>query len=52
MDYIDEVLTTQSMDKTAFDPSIRAALSIAKKSLNRSYNRTDNSELYRAAVGA
>jgi hypothetical protein len=51
MDYIDEVLTTQSINNVTFEPAIRIALSLSKKSLNRSYNRTDDSELYRAAIG-
>jgi hypothetical protein len=50
MDHIDETLTNNSLDP-AFDPSIRAALGIAKKTLNRYYNATDQSEVYRIAMG-
>lgn len=49
MDHIDEVLTTQSRDIN-FEPSIRAALSIAKKMLNKYYDKTDHSEVYRIAM--
>lgn len=50
MDHIDETLTTNSLDHK-FEPSIRAALGIAKKTLNRYYNATDQSEVYRIAMG-
>jgi hypothetical protein len=50
MDHIDETLTNNSLD-TKFEPSIRAALAIAKKTLNRYYNATDQSEVYRVAMG-
>jgi len=50
MDHIDETLTTQSRN-TSFKPSIWAALSIAKKTLNNYYDKTDYSEVYRIAMG-
>lgn len=50
MDHIDEALTTQSLNKK-YEPSIRAALGLAKKTLNRYYNMTDHSEVYRIAMG-
>jgi hypothetical protein len=50
MDHIDEVLTTDSLSAT-YSPSIWAALSIGKKTLNRYYNVTDHSEVYRIAMG-
>jgi hypothetical protein len=50
MDHIDETLTNQSRDP-AIEPSIRVALSIAKKTLNRYYDKTDDSEVYRIAMG-
>jgi hypothetical protein len=50
MDHIDETLTTHSLDHK-FEPSIRAALGIAKKTLNRYYNVTDQSDVYRIAMG-
>ena len=49
MDHIDETLTNQARDP-AIEPSIRAALSIAKKTLNRYYDKTDDSEVYRIAM--
>ncbi|KAI0037895.1 hypothetical protein FA95DRAFT_1473524, partial [Auriscalpium vulgare] len=49
MDHIDKTLSTQSLDKT-LDPSIRASLSLAKRTLNRYYNMTDWSEVYRIAM--
>lgn len=50
MDHIDETLTNNSLS-IKFEPSIRAALGIAKKTLNRYYNATDQSEVYRIAMG-
>jgi hypothetical protein len=50
MDHINETLTNNSLDHK-FEPSIRAALGIAKKTLNRYYNATDQSEVYRIAMG-
>jgi hypothetical protein len=49
MDHIDETLTTQSQDSD-FEPSIRAALGIAKKTLNKYYDKTDHSEVYHIAM--
>jgi hypothetical protein len=51
MDLIDEQLTTDSLNQSKYDVSIRAALGLAKKTLNRYYNMTDWSELYRIAMG-
>jgi hypothetical protein len=50
MDHIDEALTNNSLDSD-FEPSIRAALGLAKKKLNFYYNATDHSEVYRIAMG-
>jgi len=50
MDHIDETLTNNSLD-LKFEPSIHAALRIAKKTLNRYYDVTDQSEVYRIAMG-
>lgn len=49
MDYIDKRLTNQGRDR-ALAPSIRSALGLAKKTLNRYYTRTDESEVYRIAM--
>jgi hypothetical protein len=50
MDHIDESLSTDAInpDRT---PAIRAALSLAKKTLNRYYSLTDSSDVYRIAMG-
>ena len=50
MDLIDERMTAYSHDKD-FSPSIRAAVHLAKKTLNRYYQLTDSSEVYRIAMG-
>jgi hypothetical protein len=50
MDMMDEKLTSDSLDRK-YDTSIRAALGLAKKTLNRYYNMTDWSEVYRIAMG-
>ncbi|KIK77423.1 hypothetical protein PAXRUDRAFT_166904, partial [Paxillus rubicundulus Ve08.2h10] len=49
MDHIDEKLTTHSLDPT-YTPAIRAALWIAKKTLNHYYQLTDSSEVYHIAM--
>jgi hypothetical protein len=49
MDHIDETLTTQSRNRK-FGVSIRAALGIAKKTLNKYYDKTDRSEVYHIAM--
>jgi hypothetical protein len=51
MDHIDKVLATASDSPYKFGPSIRAALAIGKTALNRYYNKTDHSEVYRIAMG-
>lgn len=50
MDHIDERLTTDSLNES-YSPAIRAAAGLAKKTLNRYYNMTDHSEVYRIAMG-
>ncbi|KAG2738578.1 hypothetical protein P692DRAFT_201673926, partial [Suillus brevipes Sb2] len=49
MDLIDETLTTHSMNRQLL-PSIRVAAGLAKKTLNRYYELTDSSEVYRIAM--
>ncbi|KJA19986.1 hypothetical protein HYPSUDRAFT_142979 [Hypholoma sublateritium FD-334 SS-4] len=49
MDNINDRLTAQA-NNDAYSPAIRAALGIAKKTLNRYYSRTDDSEAYRIAM--
>lgn len=50
MDMIDEVLSTGSVNLD-YQPAIRAALGLSKKTLNRYYDMTDHSEVYRTAMG-
>jgi hypothetical protein len=49
MDHIDKMLTTSCLNKIHM-PSLCAALSIGKKTLNRYYNTTDQSEVYQIAM--
>jgi hypothetical protein len=49
MDHIDERLATDGLNKD-LDPSIRASVSLAKKTLNRYYEKTDRSVLYQMAM--
>jgi hypothetical protein len=51
MDHINKVLATASDSPYKFGPSICAALAISKTTLNRYYNKTDHSEVYRIAMG-
>jgi hypothetical protein len=50
MDHIDKVLATTS-EAHQFSLPIRAALVIGKNTINRYYNKTDQSEVYRIAMG-
>lgn len=50
MDLIDEKLTLYS-NNADYQPSIRAAVGLAKKTLDRYYQLTDHSEVYRIAMG-
>ena len=50
MDHIDEHLASATAGAT-YSPAMRAALSIGKCTLNRYYNKTDHSEVYRIAMG-
>jgi hypothetical protein len=49
MDRIDEVLATNTLDEQ-FSLSIKAVLSIGKKTLNQYYSKTDASDVYRIAM--
>ena len=51
MDHIDEYLATASQDLT-YSEAIRAALALGKQTLNRYYDKTDHSEVYRIAMGS
>jgi hypothetical protein len=50
MDHIDEHLATTIQDQS-FSAAIRAALAMGKRTLNRYYDKTDHSEIYRIAMG-
>ena len=50
MDHIDHILASQSVNKM-YDAPIRAVLAMGKKTLNKYYNLTDSSEVYRIAMG-
>ena len=50
MDCIDEVLTTNAIDER-LSVSIRAALAIGKRTLNRYYCKTALSDVYQIAMG-
>ena len=50
MDLIDRHLATAAPDQK-YDPSIQAALAVGKRLLNKYYDRTDQSEVYRIAMG-
>ena len=50
MDFIDKHLATGSTDPK-YLPSIQASMLIGKQLLNKYYNMTDNSEVYRIAMG-
>ncbi len=50
MDKMDEELTNLSLNKN-YLPAIRASVSFSKNTINRYYDKTDHSELYRIAMG-
>ena len=50
MDVIDEALSNEALNANYSAP-VRAAATLGKKTLNRYYDRTDHSELYRIAMG-
>lgn len=50
MDHIDEYLAT-ACQNIKYSEAIRAALALGKKTLNRYYDKTDHSEVYRIAMG-
>ena len=50
MDHIDEYLATACRN-VKISKAIRAALALGKQTLNRYYNKTDHSDIYRIAMG-
>ncbi len=51
MDMIDKVFTTAAVNNTEFSAPIWSSLLVAKKTLNQYYQLTDNSDVYRIAMG-
>jgi len=51
MDTIDRAFTTASMDGNRFCLPIKLGLELGKRILNKYYNLTDESEIYRASIG-
>ncbi|KAI0337368.1 hypothetical protein BDW22DRAFT_1313653, partial [Trametopsis cervina] len=49
MDLLDEKLATDSLNKS-YKPCIRAALNLGKQMINKYYDKTDSSEIYRIAM--
>jgi len=50
MDHLDGYLTTAALNPD-IPLSIKAALAVGKKTLNRYYDKTDHSEVFRIAMG-
>jgi len=50
MDHLDEHLTNATLNPK-YPMSIKAAIAIGKKTLNRYYDKTDHSEVFRIAMG-
>lgn len=50
MDYIDQQLVAYSLNPR-YSASIKASITLGKKTLNRYYDKTDQSEIYRIAMG-
>ncbi|KAF8546938.1 hypothetical protein OG21DRAFT_1370878, partial [Imleria badia] len=50
MDFIDETFATGMLKQKKLSPAIRAAISMAKQTLNRYYSLTDFSDLYRITM--
>ena len=50
MDIIDKELSKHALNDT-YAPSVRAAASLGKKTLNHYYNKTDDTKIYRIAMG-
>ena len=50
MDHIDEYLA-MACQNIKYSKAIRAALALGKQTLNRYYDKTDHSDVYRIAMG-
>jgi uncharacterized membrane protein len=51
MDAIDRAFTTASMGGDRFSLPIKVALDLGKRIMNKYYNLTDESEIYRVSIG-
>jgi hypothetical protein len=51
MDIIDGMFATTTEAPQMFCLAIRAALAVGSKTLNKYYNKTDYSEVYRISMG-
>jgi len=52
MDIIDNMIATTSDTPSKYCLAIRAALAVGSMTMNKYYNKTDNTEVYRIAMGA
>jgi len=50
MDHIDKHLATSATNNNT-PLALKAALAMGKQTINRYYNKTDNAEVYRIAMG-
>lgn len=50
MDDMDGELADAAINSN-YSPAVRAAVTLAKKTLNRYYDKTDNTEIYRISMG-
>jgi hypothetical protein len=50
MDHLDEHLTNATLNPK-YPVSIKAAVAVGKKTLNRYYDKSDHSEVFRIAMG-
>jgi hypothetical protein len=51
MDTIDRAFTTAAMDNEEFCLPIKLGLELGKRIMNKYYNLTDESEIYRVLIG-
>jgi hypothetical protein len=51
MDTIDRAFTTAAMDDEEFCLPIKLGLELGKRIMNKYYNLTDESEIYRVSIG-
>ena len=51
MELINKVVTASSESSSKFSLAIRAALTLGKRTLDKYYNKTGESDVYRIAMG-